>query len=121
VKSDADTPIRELVRQVLEFRDARDWRQYHHPKDLAMALAIEAGELMEPFRFKSPEQIDAELAAGGVPEVAHEMADVLYFLLLFAHELGVDLTTALAKKLALNAEKYPVELCRGRNLKYTQL
>lgn len=121
MNSDADTPISELVRQVLQFRDERDWRQYHHPKDLAMALAIEAGELMEPFRFKSPEQINGELEAGGLPEVAHEMADVLYFLLLFAHELGVDLTSALREKLALNAQKYPVELCRGRNLKYTQL
>ncbi len=121
MSSDADTPIRELVRQVLEFRDERDWRQYHHPKDLAMALAIEAGELMEPFRFKSGEQIDAELAAGSLPEVAHEMADVLYFLLLFAHELNVDLTGALAEKLKLNAQKYPVEKSRGRNVKYTHL
>ena len=110
-----------LTQKVLDFRDERDWRQFHHPKDLAMALAIEAGELMEPFRFKSPEQITLELERGALPEVAHELADVLYFLLLLAHETGVELGPALEAKLKLNAEKYPVERSRGRNVKYTQL
>ena len=112
--------IRELTQQVKNFRDERDWRQYHHPKDLAIALSIEAAEVQEIFRFKSPAQIDAEL-----PQLrralGNELADCLFFVLLMADDCGIDIKEALQHKMTENAKKYPVELCRGKNLKYTEL
>ncbi|MBX3166977.1 MAG: nucleotide pyrophosphohydrolase [Candidatus Eremiobacteraeota bacterium] len=112
--------LQELTQAIKNFRDERDWRQYHHPKDLAVALSIEAAEVLEIFRFKSAAQIDAEL-----PELkkalGHELADCLYFILLMASDCGIDMKQALQQKMAENAKKYPVERCRGKNLKYTEL
>ena len=109
-----------LTEAVRAFRDERDWRQFHHPKDLAMALSIEAAEVLELFRFKSPEQISGEMD-GLRPRLAEELSDVLCFVLLMADDCGIDLSQALPAKLAQNAMKYPVELARGKNLKYDQL
>ncbi|MEW6282287.1 MAG: nucleotide pyrophosphohydrolase [Candidatus Eremiobacterota bacterium] len=106
--------LAELTERILEFRDRRDWKVFHNPKDLALALSVEAAELLELFRFKSAE----EVAPG---PLRHELADVLYFVLLLAHEAGIDLREAVLEKLRLNEERYPVELSRGRNLKYTEL
>ncbi len=106
--------LRKLTERILEFRDQRDWSQFHNPKDLAIALSVEASEVLELFRFKSVEEARLE----GLPD---ELADVLYFVLLLAHETGVDLVRALDQKMARNEEKYPVSLSRGRNLKYTEL
>jgi len=112
--------LKDLTEQILAFRDERDWRQYHHPKDLAMALSIEAAEVLEIFRFKSPQQIDQELPQLR-ERLGDELADCLFFVLLMAHDCGVDLAQAVPKKLEQNAKKYPVELARGQNLKYDQL
>ncbi|MBS2037765.1 nucleotide pyrophosphohydrolase [bacterium] len=112
--------MQELTRQIREFRDERDWKQYHHPKDLAMALSIEAAEVLEIFRFKSPTQIDAELPTLKA-RLGPELADCLFFILLMAHDCGIDMKSALESKMQENARKYPVELCRGKNLKYTEL
>ncbi len=114
------TDLEELAQSVVRFRDERDWGQFHHPKDLAIALSIEAAEVLELFRFKSPQQVDGEMPDLR-PKLGEELADVLYFVLLMAHDCGIDLSRALPEKLAQNARKYPVELCRGRNLKYNQL
>ncbi len=103
-----------LTERILAFRDARDWKQFHNPKDLAIALSVEASEVLELFRFKTPEE--ARLA--NLPD---ELADVLYFVLLLAHEARIDLPAALAAKMAQNEAKYPVSLSKGRNLKYTEL
>jgi len=104
--------------RVVAFRDARDWKQFNPPKDLAMALSIEAAELLEIFRFKSDEQA---LAGDGRQRLSDELADVLYFVLLMAHDTDIDLRAALERKLASSEEKYPVALARGRNLKYDEL
>lgn len=112
--------LEDFTEQVCRFRDERDWRQYHHPKDLAMALSIEAAELLELFRFKSPQQIDQELPQLR-QRLGEELADCLFFVLLMAHDCGIDLGQAMPAKLAANALKYPVELARGQNLKYDQL
>lgn len=112
--------LQTLTDRVLAFRDARDWKQFHHPKDLSMVLTIEASEVMDIFRFKSNEQIAQELENLRGP-LAHELADVFNLLLLLAHESGVDLEEALLSKLEVLEERYPVELARGRNQKYTEL
>lgn len=108
------TDLEALTERILAFRDARDWKQFHNPKDLAIALSVEAAEVLELFRFKTPEE--ARLAT--LPD---ELADVLYFVLLLAHEAEVDLMEALAEKMAKNEAKYPVALSRGKNLKYSEL
>ena len=120
--NDDSTVVAELKATVREFVVARDWDQFHYPKDLAIGLAIEAAELLEQFRFRSNEEVEGMMADPGQRQrVAHELADVLYFVLLMCANLGLDASSILAEKLALSAERYPVEEARGRNLKYTQL
>jgi NTP pyrophosphatase (non-canonical NTP hydrolase) len=120
--NDDSTVVAELKARVREFVSDRDWDQYHFPKDLAIGLAIEAAELLEQFRFRSNEEIESLMADPGQRRlVAHELADVLYFVLLMCANLGLDASSILAEKLALSAERYPVEKVRGRNLKYTEL
>ena len=104
--------LRELVRQ---FVDARDWRQFHTPKNLSMSLAIEAAELMEHFQWLTPDE-SRRLAEQPeqLREVGEELADVLCYALAMANELGLDVATALADKMVKNAAKYPAEQFRGR-------
>ena len=109
-----------LTAQLAKFADARDWDQFHNPKNLAMALAGEAGELVEHFQWLTFEQA-ANLPATTREEVALECADVLLFLLRLADKLDIDLAKAAEKKLKLNAKKYPVEKARGRATKYDKL
>ena len=98
----------------------RDWDQFHNPKNLAMALVAEAGELVEHFQWLTPEQAD-HLPAETRVEVEHEIADVLIFLVELADRLGVDPLAAAERKLVLNEKKYPVEKARGSAKKYDKL
>ncbi len=109
-----------LRARIAAFAAERDWEQFHNPKNLAMALAAEAGELLEHFQWLTPAQASA-LPAGTREEVALECADVLWYLLRLTDKLGIDLAAAAAKKLALNARKYPVEKARGKMTKYDKL
>jgi NTP pyrophosphatase (non-canonical NTP hydrolase) len=109
-----------LRARIAAFAAERDWDQFHNPKNLAMALACEAGELLEHFQWLTFEQ-SAQLPAGTRAEVALEAADVLLFLVRLCDKLGIDLAAACEKKLALNAQKYPVEKSRGRATKYDKL
>lgn len=109
--------IKELQKLVIEFREKREWKQFHNPKDLATAVAIEAGELQEKFLWKSQEK-SYEIGKTD-PEVAHEAADVLNFLLLFADACDIDLEKAFLEKLEKNNEKYDVERAKGSSDKYT--
>lgn len=118
--TDSDSTIAALRDEVLAFRDARDWAQFHNPKDLALAMSIEVAEILELFRFQTDPEIRAQVEAG-LPELGHELADVLYWVLLLSHEVGVDLASALEEKLALSGQRYPVQLARGRKEKYTRL
>ena len=119
---DATTTVSALRSRCRAFCDARDWRQFHTPKDLAIGLAIEAAEILELFRFKKEETIAAELKEDACRErLADEMADVLYFLLMLAENTEMDLAPALERKLLKNEQKYPVDLAYGRNVKYTEL
>jgi len=111
-----------LLHLLREFRDARDWKQFHTPKDLAAAIAIEAGELQERFLWKREEEIEALLATpAGKQGVVDELADVLICSLLLADRLGVDVGRIVAEKTAQNARKYPVAKAKGTAQKYTEL
>ncbi|MFZ5557161.1 MAG: nucleotide pyrophosphohydrolase [Pseudomonadota bacterium] len=112
--------LQELRTRLRAFAAERDWDQFHNPKNLAMALAGEAGELLEHFQWLTLEQ-SASLPPEVLAEVELEIADVLLFLVRLADKLGVDPAAAAEKKLALNARKYPVEKSRGRSTKYTKL
>jgi NTP pyrophosphatase (non-canonical NTP hydrolase) len=110
----------DLRKQVAKFAAERDWDQFHNPKNLAMAVAAEAGELLEHFQWLTPAQA-AGLPEAARAEVALECADVLLFLLRLCDRLDIDLAAAARKKLALNARKYPVAKARGRATKYDKL
>jgi dCTP diphosphatase len=113
--NDTTATIAELRRLVAQFVERRDWRQFHTPKNLAMSLAIEAAELMEHFQWLTPDQSRAVAQRPEkLAEVADELADVVCYALAMTNELGLDLASALAAKMAKNAEKYPVEQYRGR-------
>ena len=105
--------------QQRRFAEARDWGQFHTPKNLAMALSVEAAELLECFQWLTPEQ-SARLPAKERRAVEEEMADVLLYLLRLADVLDVDLPRAAQRKLAVNARKYPVALARGNARKYSR-
>ena len=109
-----------LRRRLVEFAAKRDWDQFHNPKNLAMALAGEAGEVLEHFQWLTFEQA-SDLPAETRAEVALECADVLLFLLRLCDKLDIDLAKAARKKLVLNAKKYPVEKSRGKATKYNKL
>lgn len=112
--------IDEITANICAFRDARDWMVFHNPKDLAVAIAAEAGELMQPFVWKSPEQAE-QIAIAKKPEIENEIADVAILLFELAHNLGISLEEAMLAKLARNELRYPVEKARGSNAKYNEL
>lgn len=99
----------------------RDWDRFHAPKDLAVGLSVEAGELLEHFQWVNPSAADLRADAERLTRVRHETADVLLYAMLLADKLGFDLAEAAREKLALNRAKYPVEKARGRSSKYTEL
>ena len=106
--------------RLAEFAAERDWEQFHNPKNLAMAVAGEAGELLEHFQWLTFEQA-ARLPRAARAEVALEAADVLLFLVRLCDRLDIDLAAACERKLALNARKYPVHKARGKATKYDKL
>jgi len=118
--SDLRTPLGEVRAALRQFNSERDWAQYHSPRNLAMALSVEAGELLELYLW-SADAGPQPPVKGREAKVADEAADVLICLLNFCEAAGVDLSAAVASKLASNARKYPVERARGRLEKSTEL
>lgn len=114
------TDLQALTARLLAFREARDWRQFHNPKDMALSLTLEAAELLEIFQWQEGDAI-ARTAAERKQEIGDELADIFSWVLLMAHDLGIDLEAALAAKIAANELKYPVEKSRGTSRKYTEL
>ena len=112
--------IRELTVRIQAFVDARDWRVYHNPKDLAVAVVAEAGELLQHFVWQTNEQ-SASRAVERREEIAAEIADVAILLFELADNLGLDLGTVMEAKMAHNEERYPVHKARGNNRKYSEL
>jgi dCTP diphosphatase len=120
--SDSSTTVAQLKDRVLGFARERDWEQFHAPKNLSMALAAEAGELMEHFLWTTPEEsrsVAREPAKRS--KIAEELADVVIYALEFANATGLDLAAAIGAKIEANALKYPVEKARGSSAKYTEL
>ncbi|MGI6472517.1 MAG: nucleotide pyrophosphohydrolase [Candidatus Methanomethylophilaceae archaeon] len=118
---DGNTNLNELKASVKEFCDAREWDEFHCPKNLAAGLITEASELLEIFRFKSDEEV-AEMMKDEryLSMVRDELSDVFYFVLRFAQRNDIDLTSSLREKLRKNEERYPVETSRGSNRKYNE-
>ena len=120
--NDSVAHVDDLRRACTDFRDARDWKQFHNPKEVALCLSIEAAEILELFRFKSEDAVALDMKDETRRDLlSQEMADVLYWLLMLSDHTGIDLASALERKLRINEQKYPVRLARGRNLKYTEL
>lgn len=115
---DGRTTLLQLKERVQAFCDARDWDRFHNPKDLAIGIVTEAGELLERFRFQSEEQIQQILDDPNRRKgVEDELADVLIFLVRFAQRFGFDLSTAVNDKLSANEERYPVSMAWRSNRK----
>ena len=112
--------IAELTSNINAFRDARDWRQFHNPKDMAVSISIEAAELLEQFQWKSAAECEGHIVANR-EAVADEVADVAIYLFELADLIDLNLGEAMLKKLEKNAGKYPVEKSRGSNKKYDAL
>lgn len=106
--------VEEIISALIEFRNKRDWEQFHNPKDLTIALSVEAGELLEEFLWKSPEKANKE-------KVKEELADVFAFAFLLAEKYDFDVKKIVLEKIKKNGEKYPVEKAKGTSKKYNQL
>lgn len=117
-----DFTVKHLMNMVQEFCEARDWDQFHNPKDLAIGISTEANELLDIFRFKSERQMKELFQDEGSREhIEEEVADTFFFLLRFAQMNGLDLCQCVQDKLQKNNLKYPVDKIKGKNLKYTEL
>src|SRR3990167_8489368 len=112
--------LKEATKRIVAFRDARDWKQFHNPKDLALSMVLEASEVMEHFQWKSKEEIDVYIKTNK-DEIGEELADVFYWVLLMSHDLKIDIVDALNKKIAKNEQKYPIEKSKGKHIKYNKL
>lgn len=113
-RSASGSEIAGIVAAIKKFRDARDWKQYHDPKNLAVCLSVEAAELLEVFLWKSHEEIDPE-------RLAEELADVFYAAFLLADAYGLDVGKIIRAKLKQNALKYPIAKSKGSRKKYDEL
>lgn len=105
-----------ILARICEFRDARDWKQFHTPKDMAISLMLEAAEVAELFQWKRDEELGTVSEALG-----KELADVLYWVVLMAHDFKIDLGEAFREKMDENEQKYPVASAKGSAKKYTVL
>lgn len=106
--------IQQLINSLKKFRDERDWEQFHNSKDLALAINVEAGELLEVFLWKTAEEAKVE-------KVKEELADILAFSFLLADKYGFDVKQIIEEKIKLNGEKYPVDKAKGTAKKYNEL
>jgi NTP pyrophosphatase (non-canonical NTP hydrolase) len=109
-----------LIARANAIRDARDWRQFHNPKDVMLSLCLEAAELLEHAQWRNGDTL-REYLAEHRDEIGQELADILYWTLLLSHDLGIDLEDAFFRKMDLNEKRYPVDASRGRATKYDKL
>lgn len=112
--------IQNLVERIIAFRNARDWKQFHNPKDVSLSLVLEATEVMEHFQWKSKEEMEKYVVTNK-NDIAEELADVFYWVLLLSHDLDINVLDALEKKIKKNEDKYPVEKAKGKHTKYNKL
>lgn len=114
------TDIQQLTKRIVDFCNARDWKQFHNPKDLALSLTLEAAEVLEHFQWKTPQEIEKYIETNK-NDIAEELADVLYWVLLMSFYLKIDIAAAVNEKMTINEKKYPVDKAKGRHDKYTEL
>ncbi|MFA5877680.1 MAG: nucleotide pyrophosphohydrolase [Candidatus Paceibacterota bacterium] len=112
--------IDELTQKIIDFRNARDWQQFHNPKDLALSLVLESSEVLEHFQWKSPEEIE-KYVIDARADIGEELADVLYWVLLMSHDMNIDVAKALEDKINKNESRYPVAKAKGQHTKYDKL
>lgn len=112
--------IQNLTEIIIKFRDARDWKQFHNHKDMAISLVLEASEVMEHFQWRSKKEIQ-EYVNAHRNDIGEELSDVLYWVLLMSRDLGIDIEEAFKRKMAISNRKYPVNKARGSHRKYTEL
>ncbi len=112
--------IEELTKKIIAFRDARDWKQFHTPKDSAISLSLEASEVLEHFQWKNKEEVE-EYIKTNKSDIGEELADVLFWVLLMSYDLKIDMFEALEKKILKNEINYPVEKAKGKHTKYDKL
>lgn len=106
--------IKEITEKIIKFRDDRDWKQFHNPKDLSEALSIEASELLECFLWKKPEEANES-------DVKEELADILNYCFLIAHHYNLDIKKIMMEKIEKNNQKYPIDKAKGKSDKYDKL
>ena len=109
--------MKELMNRINQLRDDRDWRKFHNEKDLAISISLEASELLELFQWKNSE----EVVEKSLQEIREELADVFIYSFMLANNLNLDVEEIIKEKIEINAKKYPVELSKGSNKKYTEL
>lgn len=106
--------IKQITEELIKFRNERDWEQFHNPKDLALAINIESGELLEEFLWKKPDEAN-------IDKVKEELADVFAYAFLLANKYGFDVKQIILEKVKKNGEKYPIEKAKGTAVKYNKL
>lgn len=112
--------IKALTDRILRFRNARNWKQFHNPKDVALSLSLEAAEVLEHFQWKNGDELKKYVKTHK-EHIGEELADVFYWILLMSHDLDIDIKKALENKMKKNEKKYPVKKARGSHKKYTEL
>ena len=113
--------MEDVLKKILEFRDARDWKQFHTPKELAISISLEANELLECFQWKTPDEVEKFINSDEKVRLEEEVADVAIYLMLLCEAAEIDLKEAIVGKLRKNNEKYPVEKSKGKHTKYSSL
>ena len=119
-KPNSSLSLEQLQAIIRKFCDDRDWDQFHNPKDLAISLTLEATEVLEHFQWKNAKEM-SEHAVTHKTEVAEELADVFYWVLLLANKLDIDLVKSFLAKMQQNEAKYPITKAKGKHAKYTEL
>jgi len=112
--------LENIVNKISLFRDKRDWKKYHNPKDMSLSLVLEATELLEHFQWKDEKEMNKYVITNK-NEIAEELADVFYWLILISHDLNINLIESINDKMIKNEQKYPIEKAKGNNKKYNKL
>ncbi len=112
--------IKKLTELIIKFRNRRDWKQFHNPKDASLSLVLEATEVMEHFQWKNDKEMQRYIKVNK-QQLGEELSDVLYWVLLMSHDLGIDIMSAFKKKMSISEKKYPVSKSKGNHKKYTEL
>lgn len=112
--------IKDITEKIIAFRNERDWKQFHNPKDVALSLVLEATEVLEHFQWKNKEEVEKHII-DHKEDIGEELADVFNWVLIMCHDLDIDIIEASEKKIKKNEEKYPVEKAKGKHTKYTEL